>query len=373
MSKRTLLKTLMLSATVIATQGLWIAPAVAQTKEIVIGAVLPLTGPAAQIGLQEQTGIEFAVDKVNATGGIRGNKIRVVYEDTQGKPDVGVLGFNRLVDLYDVPSDLTAYTSVSLAIAPLATRRKVLVLNPAAQGNKLADASPYLVNTIPLVKDEVSMIAKYAAAKLGKKAGILYENAAVGIDLRDEFKKTYLAAGGTIVADEAVEFGSTNLRPALLKIAATKPDFVFQGLTPGPDIVVDQFRQFPDFPIGVGNSFFTSLQGYKETSGWYQSAVKSTASPETEKEFVEKFKTKEMAFYAREYAGATQILFKLIDYLIEKGRPVSGENLRAALSELKTFDSPGGVITFDGNNAKRQIDIYKLVPPGRILVQDVPR
>lgn len=373
MNKRALLKTLMVTATAFATQGLWIAPAAAQTKEVVIGAVLPLTGPAAQIGIQEQTGIEFATAKINAAGGVRGYKIRIVYEDTQGRPDLGVLGFNRLVDMYNVPSVLTAYSSVSLAIAPLATRRKVFVLNPAAQTNKLADASPYLVNTIPLVKDEVSMIANYAAARLGKKAAILYENAAVGIDLRDEFKKTYLAAGGTIVADEAVEFGSTNLRPALLKIAAAKPDFVFQGITSGPDMVVDQLRQVPDFPIGVGNSFFTSLQGYKETSGWYQSAVRSAASPETEKEFVEMFKTKEMSFYAREYAAATQILFKLIDYLIEKGRPVSGENLRAALSELKTFDSPGGPITFDGNNANRQIDIYKLVLPGRILVQDVPR
>ena len=360
-------------ATALAACGFWLTPAAAQTKEIVIGAVLPLTGPAAQVGLEEQNGIEFATTRINAAGGIRGYKIRIVYEDTQGRPDLGILGFNRLVDLYNVPSVLTAYSSVSLAIAPLATRRKVFVLNPAAQSNKLADASPYLVNTIPLVKDEVSMIANYAAARLGKTAGILYENAAVGIDLRDEFKKAFLAAGGTIVADEAVEFGSTNLRPALLKIAATKPDFVFQGITSGPDLVVDQIRQFPNFPIGVGNSFFTSLQGYKETSGWYQSAVKSTASPEIEKEYVAKFNTKEMSFYVREYASAMQILFKLIDHLVEKGRPVSGENLRAALSELKTFDSPGGSITFEGNNVKRQIDIYKLTPPGRTLVQDIPR
>jgi hypothetical protein len=39
------------------------------------------------------------------------------------------------------------------------------------------------------------------------------------------------------------------------------------------------------------------------------------------------------------------------------------------VSEVKTFDSPGGTFTFDGNTAKRQIDIYRLTPPGRTLVQ----
>jgi branched-chain amino acid transport system substrate-binding protein len=106
---------------------------IASAQEIVIGALLPLTGPAAPIGLEEQQGIEFAVDKINAAGGVRGRKIKIMYEDSQGKPDVGVLAFNKLVDLHNVPAVMTAFSSVSLAIAPLATRKKVLVINPAAQ------------------------------------------------------------------------------------------------------------------------------------------------------------------------------------------------------------------------------------------------
>jgi branched-chain amino acid transport system substrate-binding protein len=362
----------MLAASVAAllSLGLWMVPASAPIGEIVIGALLPLTGPAAQVGLEEQNGIEFAVARVNAAGGIRGQKVRVVYEDTQGKPDLGVLGFNRLVDLHKVPSVLTAYSSVSLAIAPIATRRKVLVINPAAQTNKLADASPYLFNTIPLARDEITMIARYAAAKLGKNAAILHENTAVGNDLQEEFKKAFVAAGGTVVADEAVEFGNTNLRPSLLKIIDAKPDFVFHAVTLDAAILVDQLRQHPRLPIGVGNSFFSALQGFKETAGYYQSAVKSTASADTEKEFVARFKTKDMSFYSREYAGGSETLFKLMEQVLGKNLPLNGDTLRAAVSEVKTFDSPGGTFTFDGNTAKRQIDIYRLTPPGRTLVQD---
>ena len=369
MIKRTRVRLLAVGASVLLSIAFWPMSATAQTNDIVLGALLPLTGPAARIGLEEQNGIEFAVERINAAGGIRGRKVRFVYEDTQGKPDQGVLAFNRVVDLQKVPALLTAYSSVSLAIAPLATRRKVFVVNPAAQTNKLADASPYLFNTIPLVKDEVGVIAKYAVNKIGKKAAILYENAAVGIDLRDEFKKAFTTMGGTIVADEGIEFGSTNLRPSLLKIAAIKPDFVFTGVTSGPGVVTEQIAQVPGFPISVGTSFFSSLMGQPVAAGWIHSAVKSSVPSETEKAFNAKFNTKEMGFFAREYADAAQIMFKLIDHLLQKERPITGGNLRDAMIEMKTFETPSGKLTFEGNTAKRDIEIYKLTPPGRTLMQ----
>jgi branched-chain amino acid transport system substrate-binding protein len=39
------------------------------------GAILALTGPSARIGTQQMRGIQFAADKANAAGGVRGNKI----------------------------------------------------------------------------------------------------------------------------------------------------------------------------------------------------------------------------------------------------------------------------------------------------------
>ncbi len=369
MIKRARVRLLVAGAAAFASGALWPVLANAQTTEIVLGAMLPLTGPAANIGLQQQNGVEFAVARINAAGGIRGQKVRMVYEDTQGKPDLGVAAFNRLVDLHKVPAILTAYSSVTLAVAPLATRRKVLVINPAAQSNSLANASPYLVNTIPLVKDEVSVIAKYSAEKIGKRAAILYENAAVGIDIRDEFKKAFTAAGGTIVADEAIEFGSTNVRPSLLKIAAAKADFMFTGVTSGPGVVTEQIASIPTLPISVGTSFFVSLIGLPVAAGWFHSAVKSSVSPDTEKAFIAKFNTKDMPFFSREYADASEILFKVINQGMQKGGPISGDSLKTTLFEMKTFDSFSGKLSFEGNTAKRDIEIFKLTPPGRTLVQ----
>ena len=110
MIKRIRVRILAAGATALLSTAFWPASAIAQGTEIVLGALLPLTGPAANIGLQQQNGIEFAVSRINAAGGIRGQKVRFVYEDPQGKPDLGVAGFNRLVDLHKGPAILTGYS-----------------------------------------------------------------------------------------------------------------------------------------------------------------------------------------------------------------------------------------------------------------------
>jgi branched-chain amino acid transport system substrate-binding protein len=328
----------------------------ASAQDIAIGTLLPLTGPAAPTGIEEQTGVIFAVDKANAAGGIRGHKITVFHEDSQGKPDVGVLSFNRLTDLRGVPVVVTAFSSVSLATAPLATRKKVLVINPAAQSNQLEKASPYLINTIPLVGDEAVVTAKFAVNFLKKKsAAIIYENVAAGIDGKDYFKKAFEAMGGKILAEEPVEFGQTNFRPTLLKVAATKPDFVYISMTQGHPAFAEQVGQLDSFPVGLGTTFSNPFFGYKSTLGWYQTVLKSDISPETEKEFNAKFKTKEMGFFAREYYNSTNIALKAIDKVLGDGGKVTGEALRKAIFDIKTFKSEVTTVTFNSNTAQRQV------------------
>jgi branched-chain amino acid transport system substrate-binding protein len=346
-------------------------PALAQ-EEITIGAILPLTGPAAPIGLEEQQGVIFAVDRANANGGVQGHMIKVLYEDSQGKPDQGVLAFNRLVDLNNIPATLTAYSSISLAIAPLGARREVLIINPAAQSDQLANASPYLFNTIPLVRDEAAAIAKFAVDKLGKKAAIIYENAAAGTDGANDFKEVFVAAGGEIISEEPVEFGQTNFRSVLLKVASEKPDFVYISVTQGHEAFAEQVGQIPNFPVGVGSTFSRPFFGYEPTLGWYHTAIKSGITPELEAEFNKQFGTKEMGFFSREYFNSTNILLELIDHVLTQGKEVTGKNLRDALLEIKTFKSGVADITFDTQTASREVEIMQHGKDGRIKIDYAP-
>src|SRR5580698_1449120 len=192
---------------------LTIAAACADT--IRIGAILPLTGPGALIGTQQMRGIQFAIDQANAKGGLRGNQIEIQFEDNQAKPDQSILSFNKLVDLEHLPVIFTAYSGPSLAMAPLATRKKVLMINAGAQADKLATASPYLINTLPTIGDEIKVLSKYLASQGKTKAAILFENDAAGISGRDDYLEYFPKAGGSIVAQEPTQFGQTDFRPAM--------------------------------------------------------------------------------------------------------------------------------------------------------------
>ena len=179
---------------------------------------------------------------------------------------------------------------------------------------------------------------------------MVYENAAAGIDGKDDFKKSFEALGGKVVAEESVEFGLTNYRPTLLKVAAAKPDVVFVVITQGHPTYVEQAAQIPNFPVGAGTTFVSPLCCYPGSAGWYQSSIKSGISPEIEKDFNAQFKTKNMGFYAREYFNSTNIALKAIDHVLGKGQPLTGEALRNALFEIKNFGSSIANITFDKTN-----------------------
>lgn len=351
--------------------GALVSPAaIAQQEELVFATLLPLTGPGAPIGTEMQRGIDLAVEKVNAAGGIRGRKVRVIVEDSQGKPDVAVLSFNKLADLHNVPAVQVAYSSVALAVAPLANRKKVIAMNSGAQSDKLSAAGDYLISTIPLVEDEAPVLSKFVIEKIGKTAAVIYENLAAGNDGRNDFKKTFEALGGKVLAEEPIDFGNTNFRPMIAKVMSTKPDMVYVMLTQAHNVLAEQVAQSPGFPVGVGHTFSTPLFGYPGTLGWYQTSVVSNVPEKLAAEFKAKYPdVKELGLFAREYFNSANIIMKGMDKVLADGGKVTGETLRKAIYDIKVFNSDIANITFEGTNiAKRKVDIHKYGEKERIRI-----
>jgi branched-chain amino acid transport system substrate-binding protein len=310
----------------------------ASAETIRLGAILPLTGPGAVVGTQEMRGIQFAIDEANAKGGVQGNKIEVAFEDNQAKPDQSVLSFNKLVDLQQIPMIFTGYSGPSLAMAPLATRKKVLLVNAGAQSDKLKTASPYLVNTLPSTGDEIEVMSKYLIQQGKKKAVVLFENDAAGIGGRDDFVDLFPKAGGTILAQEPTQFSQTDYRPALLKLAAAKPDVMYVITTAGMVPLVQQLKQMnPDFLV-AGSTFMSDPAAIADpaSSGIVHTQVQIDAPPALSAAFKAKFGD-DMDFFGRQYYNATQIILTIIDKLLTEKKPITGENMRETLFAIRSF------------------------------------
>lgn len=98
-------------------------------EPVKIGALLTLTGPLAEAGLEHRYALELAVEHVNGKGGIKslgGAPLKLVYGDSQAKTDVAVSEVTRLVEMEKVIAIIDMYPSVvTLAASSEAERLKV--------------------------------------------------------------------------------------------------------------------------------------------------------------------------------------------------------------------------------------------------------
>ncbi len=71
----------------------------AQQKGVKIGAVGSLTGALSYSGIQARHGIQFALDQINAAGGIKslgGARVEMMFVDAQSRPDIGAAEVDKL-------------------------------------------------------------------------------------------------------------------------------------------------------------------------------------------------------------------------------------------------------------------------------------
>jgi branched-chain amino acid transport system substrate-binding protein len=74
------------------------AEAASCPSPIPFGLTTPLTGNLALLGTQARNGVEFAVDEINAGGGIAGKKLALATEDTGASSTDALNAMNRIVE-----------------------------------------------------------------------------------------------------------------------------------------------------------------------------------------------------------------------------------------------------------------------------------
>lgn len=123
--RRTLLKASGAAAVTLAMPGILRAA----TPTVKVGVLEPLTGALAYNGTQSAAGAKFAVEKINATGGIKslgGAKIELVVVDAQSKPEIAAAGVDTLAQ-----QDVCAFTGSSSSALGLASTQAAAKYNLA--------------------------------------------------------------------------------------------------------------------------------------------------------------------------------------------------------------------------------------------------
>lgn len=187
-----------------------------------IGVITIQTGPAADYGTYTTNGLTLALKKIGQPA------VELVYKDSKADPQEALRVFKELA-ASGVPVVIGPFTSSeSKQLGPEAQRAGIVMITPSATADELSDIGDHMFMMLPPNKTQGRDMARYAASKLGaKRAAILYGLIPYGQTMRESFSSAFIAAGGTIVADEGYPEGTSEFRDLLKKMASAKPDVVF--------------------------------------------------------------------------------------------------------------------------------------------------
>lgn len=263
-------------------------PALAQQQEVRIGVIYPLTGPSASAGGEIKNALELAADIINngakirdlpfAAGGglpgLKGAKVKLVFADHQGNPQVGATEAERLITQEKVVAIVGSYNSaVTLTASQVAERYKVSFLNPESSSASLTQRGfKFFFRTTPhddLFVHNAFDFLKDLQEKKGIKVGAIAtfnENGLWGTETTKLQAKLAPEKGFNITKQVLYPAKTTQLTSEVQTLKAANPALVMQSsYTPDAILSMKTYKELgfaPDM-ILANNAGFTDTEFVK--------------------------------------------------------------------------------------------------------------
>ena len=327
----------------------------AGADELHIGFIAPMTGIFAQVGKDMVDGFQlYLTEHGNKLGGM---DVKVIFEDDQAKPDLGVTKAKKLILSDKVDMFISGVlASTGYALAPVSTEMKTVYIPsiPAADDltQRQADKYPYLIRTGWTSSQPNHPLGQWACEQGYKKIAAVSADYAFGYEQVGGFQKAFEDCGGKIIQKIWPPLGTKDFGPFIPTIKADA-DAVF-SLMVGPMAL-----QFPKQLrasgykkpiIGGGTSYdefalpFMGDEVVGDVSSLQYSAALTTPKNEA---FVKAYRAKygKVPSYFSESNYTTA---QLIDETIKKlnGKFAGAEQFVKTMATL-TVDAPRGPVSFD--------------------------
>lgn len=211
--------------------------AMAEGEPIKIGTIYAMSGGAAAIGTNILRGVEFAVNEINAAGGVNGRPLEIVRGDHAGDPATGKSEAERLITQEHVDVVMGCHMSVvTEVVAQVCQQYKVPMITAISTLDRLSNEEhkdiDYFFRLCPLNSVYVEDMLKYlkdSEQQTGepiKTVAIFTDRAAIGQELIrcvELFKDKY---GLELVATVDYTSNATDLSAQVLALKKAKPDAI---------------------------------------------------------------------------------------------------------------------------------------------------
>lgn len=329
-----------------------------------IGALFSVTGPASFLGEPEKKTLEMLVKDVNAKGGIKGNKVELFIEDTQGDATKAVQLATKLIKNDKVAAIIgPSTTGDTMAIIPIVEKEQIPLVSCAA-GIKITEPVKKWVFKTP-ANDHVAgeKLLDFLSAKKQKNIALLTVSDAYGQSGREQLKALAAKKGFTVVADEVYSPKDTDMTAQLTKIKGAKADaIVCWGTNPGPAVVTRNVKQLGiKIPLyqshGVASKKYIELAGADAAEGVTLPAGKLTIYDKLKKsdpqykllsEYDQAYK-KNYGVEASTFGGYAYDAFELISEAIRKSG-TTPEQIRNGIEQAKKLVGVSGIYTMSSTD-----------------------
>jgi branched-chain amino acid transport system substrate-binding protein len=319
-----------------------------------IGAILPLTGKAAQYGVYFKQGSELALSDAIEDSLIKPEQVQLLIEDGKADAAISLTAFKKLVETDKISSCLVDLSNVILAIKPVANQDSIVSINSSSFSSEIEDGNDFMFSVLPNAKQYGSYIGNYCFNDLKyKNAGVLFRNDAMGTSLNENFRNSFKELGGAVVFEESHAVGETDYKVIIQKIRNKKVDMILVA-SYGPEIAsfAKQCKEANyNVQIVTYQGFF--IKSALDVAGEAANGIICIASAfdpsSTDSKVIElkeklktRFNTDDLNYYLAAHYDGTKILLEAI----AQGNK-TGSEIRNYLITTKTFTGLTGTITFD--------------------------
>jgi branched-chain amino acid transport system substrate-binding protein len=312
--------------------------------------------------------LEYAVDEVNAAGGLLGRPIRLINYDPQSNIQLYTQFATQAATRDRAAVVHGGITSASReAIRPVLRRFNTLYFYNTQYEGGVCDRNCFCTGSTPA--QNVQRLVPYVMNKWGKKVYILAADYNYGQITSRWVTKFFREGGGDAAAVDFFPLDVTNFGPAIQKIQAARPDIVMSVLVGGAH--VSFYRQWaaagmksriPMASTTFGGGNESLLLSPEEADGItcafsYFQEVDNPAN----KAFLEKFRAKFGAntpYLGGELAMRTYVGFHLWAEGVRRARTIDRLKVIEALGTGVSFDGPPGKTTLDPKTNHVTLDVY---------------
>lgn len=351
-----------------------------KTDELAIGEFGSLTGNEATFGQSTNKGIRMAFDEINAAGGVKGKKLKLITYDNQGKPDESASVVKRLITQDKVLAIIgEVASSRSLAAAPIAQQYKVPMISPSSTSPKVTAIGDYVFRICFIDPFQGKVMAKFMLDNLKlKKVAILRDvKNEYSVGLADVFSKEVVAKGGEVSADVSYQAGDIDFKAQLTQIKSKNVEAIFiPGYYTEVGLITYQARQLGIKAVFLGGDGWDSADlernSKKAANGSYYSNHYSTESTDPRvQEFIQKFKTKfnevPDAMAALGYDAA-----KILVAAMERTSDMTPEQIKNEIAKTKDFPGVTGNTSLDADrNAVKNAVIVQVEGDQRKFIASI--